>query len=153
MAPSTVAAPAMSVFIHSMPVAVLMLRPPASNVTPLPTSATEPRGLPSGRWVSFTKRGSWADPRLTPSRPPSFALRMAALSSTSISRPASVATRVASAANALGVRSPPGVLTRSRTSTIAVATAMPRSTAAAARAPPFATTWIAVSFVDSGAAL
>ena len=39
---------------------------------PLPTSATVPRALPDGSHVSFTKRGSSVEPRLTPSRPPSF---------------------------------------------------------------------------------
>ncbi len=37
---SAVAAPPMSFFISSMPEAGLMSRPPVSNVTPLPTSAT-----------------------------------------------------------------------------------------------------------------
>ena len=44
---STAAAPAMSLFISSMPAAVLMDRPPESKVMPLPTSATYPRA-PSG---------------------------------------------------------------------------------------------------------
>ena len=39
IAPITVAAPAMSYFIFSMPSAGLMEMPPLSNVTPLPTSA------------------------------------------------------------------------------------------------------------------
>jgi hypothetical protein len=36
---STAAAPAMSLFIDSMPLAGLIERPPESNVMPLPTSA------------------------------------------------------------------------------------------------------------------
>ena len=39
MAPSTAAAPDLSVFIVSMPSAVLIDRPPESNVIPLPTRA------------------------------------------------------------------------------------------------------------------
>ena len=43
MVASTAAAPDMSVFIVSMPSAVLIDRPPESNVMPLPTRATVPR--------------------------------------------------------------------------------------------------------------
>jgi hypothetical protein len=39
IAPSTAAAPDLSVFIVSMPSAVLIDRPPESNVIPLPTRA------------------------------------------------------------------------------------------------------------------
>ena len=48
IAASTAAAPDMSVFIVSMPSAVLIDRPPLSNVIPLPTNATvalAPAGL------------------------------------------------------------------------------------------------------------
>ena len=48
MAPITAAAPDMSVFIVSMPSAVLSDRPPESNVMPLPTRATMPVARPGG---------------------------------------------------------------------------------------------------------
>lgn len=41
--PRTSAAPPMSFFISRMPAAGLMLRPPESNVTPLPTSTSRGR--------------------------------------------------------------------------------------------------------------
>ena len=44
----TAAAPDMSVFIVSMPSAVLSDRPPESKVMPLPTRATVPVALPLG---------------------------------------------------------------------------------------------------------
>ena len=43
MVASTAAAPDMSVFIVSIPSAVLIDRPPESKVMPLPTRATVPR--------------------------------------------------------------------------------------------------------------
>ncbi len=49
MAATTAAAPPMSFFMPNMAVPGLMERPPESNVRPLPTRATLPRGLPSGR--------------------------------------------------------------------------------------------------------
>ena len=48
MVASTVAAPAMSVFIVIMPAAGLSDRPPESKVMPLPTRATRPRLRPFG---------------------------------------------------------------------------------------------------------
>ena len=41
IAPKTVAAPAMSVFIVSIPFAGLIESPPESNTMPLPTKATD----------------------------------------------------------------------------------------------------------------
>ena len=48
IAPMTAAAPDMSVFIVSMPSAVLSDSPPESKVMPLPTRATVPVALPLG---------------------------------------------------------------------------------------------------------
>ncbi len=48
IAPMTAAAPDMSVFIVSMPSAVLSDRPPESKVMPFPTRATVPVALPLG---------------------------------------------------------------------------------------------------------
>ena len=42
---ATAAAPAMSIFINSIDPVGLMLRPPASKVIPLPTSAMVPDAL------------------------------------------------------------------------------------------------------------
>ena len=48
MAPTTAAAPPMSHFMVIMPVPVLIDRPPASKVSPLPTRARVPVALPFG---------------------------------------------------------------------------------------------------------
>ncbi len=48
IAPITAAAPPMSLFMPFIPSAVLSEYPPVSKVTPLPTRATWPTGLPAG---------------------------------------------------------------------------------------------------------
>ena len=48
MAPTTAAAPPMSIFMSIIPWPVLIDRPPASNVRPLPTRASVPFGRPVG---------------------------------------------------------------------------------------------------------
>ena len=48
MAPTTAAAPPMSIFMSIIPCPVLMDRPPASKVNPLPTRASVPFGRPFG---------------------------------------------------------------------------------------------------------
>ena len=66
---STAAAPPMSVFIVSMPCAVLSDRPPESNVMPLPTKNSvffAPGGLYSRR----IRRGGWSEPSDTPRNAP-----------------------------------------------------------------------------------
>ena len=66
----TAAAPDMSVFIVSMPPAVLIDRPPESNTTPLPTSASV-AFAPRGSYASRRKRGGRSEPAPTPRTPPS----------------------------------------------------------------------------------
>ncbi len=66
----TAAPPPMSVFIVSMPPAVLSERPPESNTTPLPTSASGLPRAPDGAYVIFRKRGACSEPWPTPSTPP-----------------------------------------------------------------------------------
>ena len=69
MHPTMAAAPDMSAFISSMPAAGLMLMPPESNVTPLPTS-TSGRAWNAPLRRSTTTRGGLALPRATPSSAP-----------------------------------------------------------------------------------
>ncbi len=72
MAARTAAAPDMSVFMVAMPAAVLIDRPPESNVIPLPTKATVGVSAvaPGGSYSNSTSRGGSTDPRATPIRPP-----------------------------------------------------------------------------------
>src|SRR5207344_3053848 len=63
------AAPPMSDFIHSIPVASLIDRPPESNAMPLPVSAIgEP--FPPPEYLSSISRGGRTLPCPTPSTPP-----------------------------------------------------------------------------------
>ncbi len=75
MAPSTAAAPAMSAFMGIMPSRVLSDRPPVSNVTPLPTSATSGRSsrpaLCSSSMIAGSVREPWATARKAPMPSPS----------------------------------------------------------------------------------
>ena len=48
MAPTTAAAPPMSIFMSFIPCLVFMDRPPASKVSPLPTRASVPLGRSFG---------------------------------------------------------------------------------------------------------
>ena len=57
----TAAPPDMSVFIVSIPDAVLIERPPESKTTPLPTSASV-CFAPAGSYASRTNRGSRSEP-------------------------------------------------------------------------------------------
>ncbi len=143
----------MSPFMPIIDSLVLSDRPPESNVMPLPTSATVPRAVPPGSHASFTKRGSSVDPRLTPSRPPSFSSSIALRSSTSMSNPLSSARSCARSANAVGVRVPPGWLTRSRATRTASPTARPRSSEASTRLPPLPTTVSDSMWLRSGSDL
>ena len=78
---ATAAAPAMSHFIVTMPVAGLMFRPPESKVMPLPTSATEAFGA-AGAYDMVTMRGGFTEPWPTPTMPPKPPLTRALSSST-----------------------------------------------------------------------
>ena len=73
IAATTAAAPAMSCFISAMSAAGLSEMPPASNVTPLPTSTIAARGF-FARYSSRTSRGSCTEPLPTAriARSPSF---------------------------------------------------------------------------------
>ncbi len=84
-APTTAAAPPMSDFIQPM-FAVLMFRPPESNVMPLPTSATFATGL-AGRWARRTSRGGRDEPEPTARIAPNLPRLSARSSSTSTCRP------------------------------------------------------------------
>ena len=143
----------MSPFIPIIESVGLSDSPPESNVMPFPTSATVPRTLPGGSHVSFTKRGSSVEPRLTPSRPPSFSSSMAARSSTSTSKPLRSASSSARVAKADGVSVPPGWLTRSRASRTASPTARPLLSAACTRFPPLPTTVSDSMWLGSGSDL
>ena len=78
---ATAAAPAMSHFIVTMPVAGLMFRPPESKVIPLPTRATDALGE-LGAHDTVTIRGGFTDPWPTPTMPPKPPLTSAFSSST-----------------------------------------------------------------------
>ena len=67
---TTAAAPAMSEVMWSMCAAGLIEMPPVSNVTPLPTSATDARGAGPPDQRSRTSRGLRDDPPPTPRMPP-----------------------------------------------------------------------------------
>ena len=136
---STAAAPDMSVFIVSMPSAVLIDRPPLSNVMPLPTNASVARA-PGGLYSSRIRRGGSSDPLATDTSPPSFSFAIVFSSQTVTSSPSRLATSVANAASLRGVMSLAGVLMRSRAALTAVATRAPRSTPADAFAPPLPAT-------------
>src|SRR5665648_1025431 len=79
---STAAAPAMSSFIVTMPLAGLIDSPPESNVIPLPTIATE-RLARAGAQLSRTRRGGRTEPCPTATRPP-YPPATSALSSSTV---------------------------------------------------------------------
>ena len=150
MAPITAAAPAMSIFMVSMPAIVLMLRPPESKVTPLPTNASEPLALPSGRWSSSTNRGGLVLPRFTPSSPPSLRRLISASVHTFTPSPAERPISAVRAARAGAVSEPPGSFTRSRARHWPAATAVPRSISPRARAPALPATSTRRSLASAG---
>jgi hypothetical protein len=134
MAPSTAAAPDMSVFIVLMPWAVFSDSPPESNVMPFPTNATVGVSAVAcgGSYNSSISRGGSSDPRATPSRPPSRAFSAPTSSSTVTTSPAAVPRSTATSARRSGVRLPAGSLMRSRANRTARATTAPRAAPAAA---------------------
>ena len=87
MAPRTAPPPPMSHFIVDMPTEVLIERPPASNVMPLPTSAMVGAPFTPHLYCISTRRGGRSLPRFTPSRPPSLAFLISVRPSTVIERP------------------------------------------------------------------
>src|SRR5579884_401177 len=146
MVAATAAAPDMSVFIVSMPPAVLIDRPPESNTTPLPTSATVPRGR-GGSYVTCTKRGACSEPCPTPATPPMRSRWMAASSSTFTVTPLPRRSLRIASASAAGDFAADGSFTASRAHDTAFAIVTPRSRAACTRAPPRPTTSTSVSRV------
>ena len=72
IAPSTVAAPAMSHFIVNMPSLGLIDSPPESNVTPLPTSAKGAASFFPPRYRKITSRAGRDDPLATANSEPHF---------------------------------------------------------------------------------
>ena len=110
--PSAVAAPPMSFFIWRMPSAPLMLRPPLSKHTPLPTSVSF-GAFGSPQLISIS-RGAWAA-----ARPTAWIAGKPAFSSASPTvclkrAPWALATACTAAASSAGPMSSAGVLTRSR---------------------------------------
>ena len=107
------AAPPMSDFIHSIPVASLIDRPPESNAMPLPVSAIgEP--FPPPEYLSSISRGGRTLPCPTPSTPPNPPFLSSASAQTLQVSPTSLAIACASFASPAGGRSSAGVFTRSR---------------------------------------
>ena len=69
MVATTTAAPVMSLFMSSIDALGFKLRPPESNVTPLPTRAWVGESPPC-RYSRTRKRGGSSEPAATPSSPP-----------------------------------------------------------------------------------
>ena len=99
---TTAAAPAMSEVMWSMFAAGLIEMPPVSNVTPLPTSATDARGAGPPDQRSRTSRGLRDDPPPTPRMPPYPPAASASSSRTSTSSPAASPSAAARAAKLAG---------------------------------------------------
>src|SRR6266508_6232239 len=110
----TAAAPPMSAFIHSMPLASLIESPPESNVMPLPVSAMGGSAFLPPAYVISMSRGGFSLPCPTPRTPPNPPFSRSDLLQIFTSRPVSLAILVASLARKSGVASPAGVFTRSR---------------------------------------
>jgi hypothetical protein len=123
--PSAVAAPPMSFFIRPIEAPGLMLSPPVSKHTPLPTSVTF--GASEGPQTSSTSRGSAAAARPTAwiiGKPASS--RPAPVTEVTPAWNGSASARTA-ASSAAGPMSAAGVLTRSWVSAIAPASASMRA--------------------------
>ncbi len=134
------AAPPMSHFIVSMPLASLIDRPPESNAMPLPVSAMGV-AVPAPLYQSSIRRGGFTLPAPTPRIPPNPPFSSSGLPQTLQRSPTSRAIFCASRAICAGGMSPAGVFTRSRAQQTASATTCPRLTAsraafASARAEP-----------------
>ncbi len=133
---ATAAAPAMSHFIVTMPVAGLMFRPPESKVMPLPTSATEAFGA-AGAYDMVTIRGGLTEPWPTPTMPPKPPLTSALSSSTdTVTFAGEAVTRFLTlSAKDCGKSTFGGVLTRSRAQSRAAPSTAARATASLAALP------------------
>ena len=126
----TAAAPDMSVFIVSMPPAVLSERPPESNTTPLPTSASV-AFAPRGSYASRTKRGG-AVGALADAEHAAEPLAFELLAGEHLDRSARLARDVRARAwrPSSGDFAPAGSFTRSRAHATASAMRAPRASAA-----------------------
>ena len=131
IAPSIVAAPAMSYFIFSIDCAGLRDRPPVSNVTPLPTrNRCESPVASLGFQARRTSRGGRAEPLATLRSEPAPSASSPASSSTSTSSPAAWPIDSAMSANSTGPRSFAGMSTRRRVRFTDSPTIRPASNAA-----------------------
>ncbi len=139
---TTAAAPDMSVFIVSIPLAVFSESPPESNTTPLPTSASpapRPVELPAragGVYVIFMNRGGRDEPWPTPSTPPMRSARSCASDITVMFKPLPASSLRAATTNSAGDFSRAGSLIMSRAQMTACATTSPRSRPRFTSAPP-----------------
>jgi hypothetical protein len=140
VAATTLAAPAMSPFMLVMLEDGLMVRPPESKVTPLPTSA---RWVTAswGAHVSLTRRDGAVEESPTlrmPPQPISASCSWSKTSSVTFGAPrplvASLCAAVTRSASSGGVQSRGGVLTQSRVSVTASARTSALSRAATASA-------------------
>ena len=131
------AAPPMSDFIHSIPVASLIESPPESNAMPLPVSAIgEP--FPPPEYLSSISRGGRTLPCPTPSTPPNPPFFSSASVQTLQVSPTCLAIACASFASSAGGRSSAGVFTRSRAHICDSAITSPRRIASFASLTAFA---------------
>ena len=157
VAATTLAAPAMSPFMLTMLDDGLMVRPPESKVTPLPTSARWATA-PFGAQVSFASRDGDSEELPTlrmPPQPISASCSWSKTSSFTLGAPrplvASLCAAVTRSASSGGVQSPGGMLTQSRVRVTASARTSARSRASTAslrRAMPVSTTTSAGSVVS-----
>src|SRR5438477_611579 len=109
----TAAAPDMSVFIVSIPPAVLSDKPPESKTTPFPTNASVPRGR-VGAYSSRRKRGGRSEPLPTPRTPPIRSRTSCSPANTLTFRPDVRASALATSTTAAGDFSAAGPLIRPR---------------------------------------
>ena len=129
MAPSTAAAPDISVFMVSIPEAGFRLRPPESKVMPFPTN-TASFSAPSGSCQISSKRGGRPEPAATPSTPPNPPRSRASRSCSTTRNPSGPAISAAKRAISSGDLSRAGVFTKSRANI--TASALMRAVSAAA---------------------
>ena len=121
MTPATTPAPPMSMVISSMPAAGLMLIPPVSNTTPLPTKAKGASSPPPFHCITTTLDGL-SDPCPTQRRDPMPSFSRSASSRTSTVTPSALRS-LSFSANVVVVRMFAGAFTRSRVKKVPSATA------------------------------
>jgi len=148
IAPSTAAPADMSNFISSIPLAGLMLIPPASKVSPFPTRTSGDESSPAPRCSTRIRRGSCSEPCATARSACIFSSRIRSGPKTVTERELAEPRREATSARCDGVATLPGRAWRVRArfwpSAIASPTRAPRS--AASTSPSSVTTVSAVTF-------